>query len=199
MADTLKKHSFKILLLLVFIICAVFIVWNLLPTKPDFPMKKEAAAFELTNLDGSSVSLENTQGKVRLVYFYYSHCPDVCPPTTHMLSKVQESLQREKVFGEKAAILSITFDPERDTTERLREFSQFFNPDYSGWYFLRGEEKYTRDVAYEYGISVMDMGDGILAHQNIIFLVDQDGFIRKYYDGSTVDPEEIAEDVLSLI
>ena len=199
MSETLKKHSFKILLLLVVLIAGVFIFWTLQTSEPDFPMKKEAASFEFTNLDGSAVSLENTQGKVRLVYFYYSHCPDVCPPTTHMLSKVQESLKQAEVFGEEAAILSITFDPERDTTERLREFSQFFNPDYSGWYFLRGEEKYTRDVAYAYGISVMDMGEGVLAHQNIIFLIDRDGYIRKYYDGTTTDPEEIAKDVLSLI
>jgi protein SCO1/2 len=160
-----------------------------------------AADFSLENLEGETVTLADTEGQVRLVYFYFSSCADVCLPTTHLLSKVQEQLKEEGVFGEKAAIFSITFDPARDTQERLKEFSSAYNADPTGWHFLRGEEQYSRDLALKYGVSAVDVGDGQFAHQNVIFLIDADGYRVKYYNANDIELEaaDIVKDVKELI
>ena len=72
--------------------------------------------------------------------------------------------------------MSITFDPERDTRERLLEFSGYYNADHNGWYFLRGEKQYTHDLAYDYGVMIQEKEDGTFAHSNIFFLIDKDGY-----------------------
>ncbi|MFS1514079.1 SCO family protein [Chengkuizengella sp. SCS-71B] len=165
---------------------SVYLINNLLPeSKSDVSFiteenTKKAPPFELENMDGSTVSLEDTDGKVRIVYFYFSTCVDVCPPTTYMLSQVQERLKEEGIFGNETAIFSITFDPERDTRERLIEFSSGYNPDPSGWYFLRGEEQYSRNLAAEYEIGVTELEGGDFGHANFYILIDKKGNIKKY-------------------
>lgn len=162
--------------------------------------KDKAPEFELEQSNGEQMSLSDTEGKVRLVYFYFSSCVDVCLPTTHLLSKVQEQLKQEGVFAVDTAILSITFDPERDTRERLEEFSGLYDADLTGWHFLRGEEQYSRDLAKDYGVGVFDIGDGQFAHSNIIFLVNQKGYIQSYYNANDLEleAEQIADDMMRL-
>jgi protein SCO1/2 len=163
--------------------------------------KDEAPEFELEQINGEKMSLSDTEGKVRLVYFYFSSCVDVCLPTTHLLSKVQEELKQAGVFAEDTAILSITFDPERDTQERLKEFSGFYDADSTGWHFLRGEEQYSRDLAKKYGVMVVDSGDGQFIHSNIILLVNQKGYIQSYYNANDLDLDasKIAGDMMDLL
>lgn len=163
--------------------------------------KDEAPGFVLEQINGDKMSLSDTEGKARLVYFYFSSCADVCLPTTHLLSKVQEELKQEGVFAADTAILSITFDPERDTRERLKEFSGFYDADQTGWHFLRGEEQYSRDLAQKYGVMVADTGDGQFIHSNIILLVNQKGYIQTYYNANDIDLEasKIAGDMIDLI
>lgn len=162
-------------------------------SEPELTAEDLAADFELYNLDKELTTLAHTHDQVRLVYFYFSTCNDVCQPTTHYLSKLQEALKEEGIFGTEASIIQITFDPEVDTFERLEEFSGFYNADHTGWHFLRGEEQYSRDLALEYGVGVYDIGGGQYAHQNIFNLVDQDGYVRKYYNANDLDSLEMSE------
>ena len=203
-AEWMKKHGLKlgVAILVVLAAIAAYFIYRVVFDDNRFPDVQPAASFSLTNLDGSEVTLENTNGKVRLMYFYFSHCPDVCPPTTHVLSQVQEELKAKGVFGSKALLMSITFDPARDTTERLKEYSGKFNADYDGWYFLRGEEAYSREVALQYGVNVLPMDDGTFVHQNLYVLVDKNGNIRHYYlvgnNLDSIDPAKIADDMVYL-
>lgn len=183
-------------------IFALILVFSVVAACGTSEEKREPAPdFQLQNFNGEQLSLADTNGKARLIYFYFSSCTDVCLPTTQLLSKVQEQLKEEGVFGTETAILSITFDPVRDTPERLKEFSGFYNADPSGWYFLRGEEQYSRDLALEYGVNVIDVGDGQFGHQNVITLVDPEGNYVKYYNANDIELEakDIVEDMLDLL
>lgn len=163
---------------------------------------KKAPDFNMQNVDGSTVTLADTNGKVRLFYFYFTNCPDVCPPTTYRLSEVQKLLQEKGMFGTDASIVSISFDPERDTLEEIKTWSEKYNADYSGWYFLRGKEEDVAKMMPELGSSVFKDEDGNFTHLNVITLVDQDGNIRKYYNANdleTASPENIAKDVARLV
>ncbi|MDG0871954.1 SCO family protein [Paenibacillus thiaminolyticus] len=183
-----KKYSFQIFLgalVAVFAIVVAILYW---PREPDIPMTdKKAPDFNMQNVDGSTVTLADTNGKVRLFYFYFTNCPDVCPPTTYRLSEVQKLLQDKGMFGTDASIVSISFDPERDTLEEIKKWSEKYNADYSGWYFLRGKEEDVAKMMPELGSSVFKDEDGNFTHLNVITLVDQDGNIRKYYNANDLE------------
>lgn len=162
-----------------------------------------AADFELTNLNGDTMTLADTEGKVRLVYFYFSHCTTGCVPATYFLSKVQDELKEKGVFGKDVEFLQITFDPERDTTERLKEFAALNKADTTAWHFLRGEEQYSRDLALKYKIAVADIGDGQFAHTNAVLVINQLGYVEKKYfpvgNLDNIEPSDIVDYVMELL
>lgn len=166
----------------------------------SLPVEGSAADFELKDIDGESVTMQNTSGKVRLLYFFFANCPDVCPPTTQMLSKVQRRLQEEKVFGTEAAILQITVDPERDTPEVLRKYAANFKADPAAWRFLRGTEAQIAAIGEDYGMLILkDESTGSYVHSNAVYLIDGENQIRKRYTGDELNDVRIAEDVISLV
>lgn len=168
--------------------------------EPPFPVQGPAAPFTLPAASGEEVTLEKSLGDVKLVYFFFANCPDVCPPTSHMLSRVQDRLAEAGVFGKDAFIFQITIDPARDTLENLAKYASNLNADPAGWKFLRGSEEETRSIAEGYGIMYMqDEKTGLFAHSNTVILVDGDNQIRKRYNGDDLDDELIAKDMLKLL
>lgn len=201
MRSFFQKYGFSIAVTILILVIASALVVKYWPQpKPKFNILREAPAFELLNSANEPVTLSESSGKVRLVYFYYTSCPDVCQPTTFIISKVQERLIEKGYWGTKTLVNSITFDPEVDTPERLQEFSKRFVQDPSGWNFLRGEEKQIKEIAEQYGISVLKNKNGEFTHSNAIILIDKVGNIRNYYYASNAefDPIEIADDMIRL-
>jgi protein SCO1/2 len=200
----LTQHWFKLvtLFLLIVIVAAVAMQMNGKGKPSKLKSIKQAADFQLSSLDGENVSLQSTAGTARLIYFFYTSCPDVCYPTTLFLSKVQDIFAKQGDFGTKASILSVTFDPKRDTVDRLLLFAAQYHPDFKGWKFLRGDEAATQDLANSYGAAVVKDNKGnFVTHTNSIALIDKKGFIRKYYNASDLEltPKLIAADMQQLI
>jgi len=160
------KHWFTVALVVLVAGVALWI-WQPWPTGGKLEMLGEAPDFTLESAEGRQVSLSDSAGKVRLVYFFFSHCPDICIPTTAMLSKLQEELKERGLFGDKVVLHSISFDPQRDTRERLEQFARGYQADFSGWHFLRGnDEPSVFGLAKQYNISVINLNDGNFMHQN---------------------------------
>lgn len=160
------------------------------------PFVKHIENFSLENLDGKPLEFKDLDGKVRLVSFIYTKCPDVCPATSNVLATVQEELKKEGLFGTKVSFLSITFDPQTDTAPVLNRYADAFHADRSGWYFLRGDEAYIKQVTDQFGIGVEKMPDGSYLHTMRTFLVDKDKNVRKMYGmGAGMDINEIVSDI----
>ena len=178
MAETTPRNKFlfPLIVLGICLVLAGYIFWNQYGTS-KYP---QGADFSYTDLSGETVTLKNTNGDVRLLYFFYSYCPDVCPPTTYLLSQAQDELKQEGLFGSKVKFLSVTIDPTRDTPERLQEFSDQFDVDSSGWKFLRGDEKATFELANKYQILATKDDEGNFGHANLIVLLDKKGKIRDW-------------------
>jgi len=160
--------------------------------------RQPAPSFELESSEGKMVKFSDFDDKVKLVYFFFSNCPDVCPMSTQKLTQVQELLINEKLFGNKVHMLSISFDPERDSPERLKQFSQSYGVKPEGWTFLRGQdEESIKELALKYGIGVLKDPKGNFMHTNIVLMVDKKGMIRAYYDimDETLKPETIVKDL----
>jgi len=195
--------------ILVVAIIAFFLLSRM--NEDKLPVEGDAPAFSLQNTEGETITLDNTAGKARLIYFFFAHCPDVCLPTNAMLSKVQEELKERGVFGDEAILMSVTFDPERDTADYLKEYMSNMNADATGWHYLRSDDvDYVRSVAESYGVTVIPVEDGTnFIHANLYTLVDGDGKIRKVYSPNVVFREsspvpadelinEIVQDMVSL-
>jgi protein SCO1 len=200
MSETMKKHWFKFLITAVVLVVIGVMILQVQGGKEKLPVIKAAPQFTLEGLDGKPMSLNDHDGKVRLVYFFYSNCPDVCLPTNHILSEVQTALEKEKLFGSDAVMFSITFDPERDTQERLKQYSEALRVNPEGWKFLRGGEKEVADIALTYGISAINLNNGIFMHQNVVTVIDREGNIRKIFKATEadVDPKDIVATVKQL-
>lgn len=177
-----KRYAFPMILFALCIVLGGYLIWNSSADK-EGKLKDQGAAADFTynDIDGNPVTMSELNGKVRLVYFFYSNCPDVCPPTTFMMSEVQKKLKEDGTFGSKVDFLSITIDPERDTPEALKKFFDKFNADYNGWKILRGDEKETAELARKYQLLVSkDPKTGEFGHMNLIVVVDKKGRMRDF-------------------
>ncbi|MBW7474394.1 SCO family protein [Paenibacillus oenotherae] len=205
--DFTRKHGFKIAVLA---LCAAMGLYLYLSSTkeaaPKLDQDKPAPSFKLTSIDGEEVSLENTNGKVRVVYFYFANCPDICPPTTFLMTQVQDKLKEQGAFGSDVEFLSVTFDPERDTPDAIRKFIGKIPSeiDQNGWKFLRGDsEEETKKLMLDFGLGLLkDEKTGLYTHSDTITFIDRQGKIRKYMTGSideTMTPDRIVAVVDALV
>ena len=156
-----------------------------------------APDFMLVSQDGTEVGLASLRGKVLVVTFIYTWCPDICPTLTGKMARVQDDLGAS--FGKDVAFVSITFDPERDTSEVLGAYAEAFDVDPAGWFFLTGEVDAVRQVAARYGLVTIPSDNGAIDHNLLTTLIDRQGRIRLQYSGSRFDPEELHQDLLALL
>ncbi|TXK85006.1 SCO family protein [Paenibacillus sp. N3.4] len=197
-----NKAWFRITAIVLFaaiILCAVY--WFLQGTDP-LPKIKKAPEFSLQNLKGQQVKLSETNGKVRLVEFFFANCPDICPVTTSNMVLMQNNLKKKGTFGSKVEFLSVTFDPERDTPEALEKYASALGIEQGvGWQLLRGSEQDVLKTANDFGIMAVKQKDGQFVHSiRSLFLIDQEGTIRKVYDmGEGMDNEIIEKAIKQLV
>ncbi|MEZ4506908.1 MAG: SCO family protein [Thermomicrobiales bacterium] len=152
----------------------------------------------LTDQHGDPYSLAQEGGKVALIYFGYTTCPDLCPTTLNDFAIVKEELGDE---ADEVEFIMVTFDPERDTQARMQEYLNFFDPDFIG---LRGDDAQTEQFLKDYGVTIKrveypNSSTGYLIdHTALIYVIDKEGKLRLTYPYGT-DPAMITEDVQHLI
>jgi protein SCO1/2 len=153
-----------------------------------------APKFALTSQDGEIVSSEDFPGKILIVFFGYTSCPDVCPMT---LANLTRAFQEMEENGERMQVLLITVDPARDTPERLKGFLSHFHPSFVG---LTGTVEEIRIVADGFGAWFSEPGGGegyTVDHTARTFVVDRFGRIPLTFP-VTATPQEMARDLITL-
>lgn len=163
------------------------------------------AEFTLSDQDNREVVFpDNYLGEVLLVGYVYTHCPDICPAITYSMRDVQRLLIDEPEFS----LISISFDPERDTPEILNDYAANYILHTDNWSLLTGEKEEIEGLLELLEISTLktptrftENGKPIyfIDHTDRVTLIDHDGNIRKQYIGSEFNPEEVARDVRKLI
>lgn len=147
--------------------------------------------FELTDQDGKIFNSNQLKGKLSLIYFGFTYCPDVCPTSLQKLSEVITTLDKYRID---VTPVFITIDPERDTSELLKGYLSHFHPRLIG---LTGSPEQIKKVADEfkvyYATVVNTTGDNyMLDHTSFLYLMDKNGkYMKHFYFSST--PEEIIE------
>jgi protein SCO1 len=129
--------------------------------------------FKLTGNDGRPISNETFKGKPYLVFFGYTHCPDVCPTTLFDMSQVMAALGKD---ADRAAGLFITVDPERDTPAVMKDYLSNFDPHLLG---ATGDLKTIEKVEKEFRVYAKKVpikdGDYSMDHSAVIYLMDKEG------------------------
>lgn len=139
--------------------------------------------FTFTNQMGQKVSLKDLPGKILLVNFFFTSCPSICPRMMANLEKVQQAYIKNDTLLQ---LISLTVDPERDSSEQLRMYGvkHGINPD--NWWLVTGDKKDIYDWARNEAFVSVTQGDGgpdDFIHTEKLVLLDKDRHIRGYYDG----------------
>ncbi len=161
--------------------------------------------FELEAADRGRLALSDFQGRPVLMFFGYTHCPDVCPLT---LGRIRLALEQARALGE-VQVLLVTVDPEMDSPERMRDYLAAFDPRFVG---LTGSREQLEQITGEYGVYVSGPHPGddahsdhsshppprLIDHTSHIFGIDRRGNFRLLWSPD-VTPDQLAEDVRRLL
>jgi protein SCO1 len=129
--------------------------------------------FELINQEGKTVTDVDFRGKPLLVFFGFTHCPDICPTT---LFEVSEVFNRLGADAEKVNAIFVTVDPERDTPEKLKLYLSSFHPRISALSGSEAQIEAIKKVYYVYAKRVpLDGGGYTMDHTSIVYLMDKQG------------------------
>lgn len=137
------------------------------------------------NQNGNSKSSKDFKNKVRLVDFFFTSCPTICPKMTVNMKKIQQLINTDCLNN--IELLSFTVDPLRDSVEKLKEYCTTYNVDSKNWNMLTGDQ----NSIYELGVNgflVPNQEDALapggFLHSEKMILIDKKNRIRGYYDGT---------------
>jgi protein SCO1/2 len=129
--------------------------------------------FHLIDQNGQPFSDQDLKGKPFLVFFGFTHCPDVCPTTLFDISEIMRRLGED---ADRTTAVFITVDPERDTPETLKDYMSSFDPHVRA---LTGDQDALAAVAKAYRVYYrkvpLEDGDYTMDHTAIVYLMDKDG------------------------
>jgi len=150
--------------------------------------------FTLTNQDGKPTKLSDLRGKVVMIFFGYTYCPDICPTSMANFRQVKRELgdRAEQVY-----FVMISVDGTRDTPTVLKRYVQAFDPEFIG---LTGDEATVRVIGVEYGVHFErqtppgTQASYLVAHTTYSYLLDGNGLWRMVY-AYRVPAENIVADI----
>ena len=139
----------------------------------DVTWQHAAVDFHLNDFSGKPRSLKDFNGKVVVLFFGYTHCPEVCPTTLADLARVMRLLGKD---ADRVQVLFVTLDPERDSPELLATFVPSFNQSFLGLY---GDTQATAEAAKAFGVSFQKQfdksGSYTLDHSDGTYLIGTNG------------------------
>ncbi|MBF0152314.1 MAG: SCO family protein [Magnetococcales bacterium] len=165
------------------------------------PSPKTLTDFQLTDHHGQAWTLERLRGQWSLLFFGYTHCPDVCPMSMGFLGDVFTHLGN-KPFGEtKVQGIFISVDPKRDTTDLLRDYVTFFNPGFLG---VTGKEvalkELSRQVGAFYAVNPGGTEDAYeVTHSSAFFLIAPTGNLVGVLSPNNNSPDLAAEKIKRIV
>ncbi len=148
--------------------------------------------FQLTDQTGQTVTDKSMLGHPTLVFFGFTHCPDVCPTTLFEMSEVLRAMGKD---ADRVNAYYISVDPERDTAAAMKDYLSSFDPRMKG---LTGSREEIAKVLSEYRVYAKKVplkdGDYTMDHTALVYLMDRDGkFVSPF--SLNRKPEEAASDL----
>jgi protein SCO1 len=170
---------------LTIILAAILVVSGLTPGRGTVAI---GGPFHLIDQNGKPFGDQDMKGKPYLVFFGYTHCPDICPTTLFDMSQLMRKLGPD---ADRVGALFITVDPERDTTAVLKDYMASFDPHVRG---LTGAPAAIEQAIKDYRVYAKKVplqgGDYSMDHTALVYLMDKDGrFVAPFNMQRTADTE----------
>ena len=151
----------------------------------------------LTTQNAQKASLSDYRGKLVVLYFGYTFCPDVCPTT---LSEVNKAVNLLGDKAEDVQVVMVTVDPERDTPEKLGTYLEHFNPDFLG---MTGTQEEIDNAAALYGVFFQkhegtEATGYLVDHTASLMILDEEGHLKLIFPFGT-SGNDIADDLSYLL
>jgi protein SCO1/2 len=148
--------------------------------------------FKLIDQNGKQITEQDLQGRPFLVFFGYTHCPDICPATLFDVSELMHALGKD---ADRAGALFVTVDPERDTPAAMKDYLSSFDPHLRG---ATGDQKAIDAAEKAYRVYAKKVpaghGDYSMDHTALVYLMDKQGrFVAPF--SLKRRPEESAADL----
>jgi protein SCO1/2 len=193
---------------IVLFLIIIFKILILSGCQSKFPLDKDLSRKSYTFFNQDSIKVvfpDIIKDRIAVIGFIYSHCPDICPMTTHNMYLIQQKLKKNLV--DDVLFVTVTFDPDRDFPSVLKKFGEIRNIDFNNWTFLWGDNYNTGSLLKRFDITALNtdttyFDDGELTysvmHTDRISLIDNESRLKKNYRGSKVNLEELYNDIINL-
>ncbi len=162
------------------------------------PEPRQVKDFNLVDFNNQPFTLENVKGKWSLIFFGYTHCPDICPLALNAMAEVHTKLAENKADLDQLQILFVSVDPKRDTPEHMKNFVTFYNPSFMAATGEDAELKaLTSQLAIQYKVHEPDEnGDYLVDHSSWLIMLNPEGQFHAVISGSHFpNTKAIAEDI----
>jgi len=164
------------------------------------PLELGAKVPDFTLIDHTRqpVRLSSLMGRVVVVNFIYTRCalPQFCLRVTSNFGVLQKRFARE--LGRDVVLLTITFDPQRDTPEALAAYAAQWNPDPKTWHFLTGPVNDVRRVCALFGVEYFP-DEGLMNHSLRTAVIDRSGRLVANIEGNSYTPEQLGDLVFTVV
>jgi protein SCO1 len=170
---------------------AIIFVTGRTPSPIGQAIASVGGPFRLEDQNGKPVSDADMKGRPFLVFFGFTHCPDICPTTLFEMSQVMKALGPD---ADRAGALFITVDPERDTPGVMKDYLSNFDPHLRG---LTGDRVAVDAAIRAYRVYAkkvpLQNGDYTMDHTAVVYLMDKDGNFVAPFDVSRTPEAEAAD------
>jgi cytochrome oxidase Cu insertion factor (SCO1/SenC/PrrC family) len=180
------------------------------PGSYTLPVVKPAADGALLDSNNKAINLRDlTHGRITVLSFIYTRCaaPKACPYATSVLGQLHDLSAKDESLEKNMRLVSISFDPEFDTPQRLATYSENVREEKSGceWRFVTAKSRAELEpilAAYDQAVDKRPNESdpqGSLYHTVRVFLIDRAGRVRNIYSSGTLDPRLVLADVKTLL
>ena len=190
------RRALTAFLLAVLVICGILLYRLVLERVTPETVSGEALVggpFTLTDQDGSTVTDQTYKGKLMLIYFGFTYCPDACPTALGVMSAALDKLD---LAAERVVPILISVDPARDTPQVLKDYVSNFHPRMVG---LTGTPEQIAQVAKAYRVwyekaTGATSGEYLMNHTVLIYLMDGEGKYLANF-GPEATPDQVADEI----
>ncbi len=154
--------------------------------------------WSFTNQFGQTVTKMDYQDTVYVAYYFFTHCPTICPFMTKQAKRLQEETQTLPI-----KFIAHTVDPKNDSVQRLKFYADEYQFDFSNFNFVTGDKKSLYTLGVE-GYLIPSQEDALapggFLHSEMFVLIDKKSRIRGFYDGTEIDQvDQLIEDIKLLL
>jgi cytochrome oxidase Cu insertion factor (SCO1/SenC/PrrC family) len=198
-------HRYILMFALTSFACVALIMYQLKNTPISYVQDKPSSGeaelggpFVLTDQYGKKRDSQEFKGKLMLIYFGYSFCPDICPTGLQNITGALNLLKRDR---EQIVPLFVTVDPKRDTSDHLKIYASNFHPNFI---MLTGTKDEIKAISKLYKVYAAKSDEGpsssdyLIDHSTLIYLMDQNGKFLEYFPHST-PPEKLSWAILKYL